>query len=68
MFSRTCCLNASGLLILSGAPQVEVDVFLNEIFPQQAEPFTVLVFEKVLVPRDMPERSRQVSLVVKHLR
>jgi hypothetical protein len=31
-------LDASGLLLLSGAPQIEVDVLLEEIFPSQATP------------------------------
>jgi hypothetical protein len=32
IYPRTCCGNASGLLILSGAPQIAYNVYLEEVF------------------------------------
>jgi hypothetical protein len=40
-YSEECCDNGSGLLILSGAPQIEYDVYLRETFPQQEAPNTL---------------------------
>jgi hypothetical protein len=57
--TRTCCVDASGLLLLSGAPQVEIDVFLQEIFPQQAEPNSLSLRLPLITSKEaLPAGSR----------
>jgi hypothetical protein len=58
-FSRTCCDNASGLLILSGAPQIEYEIYLQETFPQEAAPNSLSVRLQVITAEDaLPAGSR----------
>ncbi len=58
-FTRACCVDASGLLILSGAPQVEYDIALNEVFPQQAAPNSLSLRLPLITSKEsLPAGSR----------
>jgi hypothetical protein len=58
-FTQSCCGNGSGLLILSGAPQIEHEIYLQESFPQQAAPNTVTLRLPVITAKEaLPAGSR----------
>jgi hypothetical protein len=64
-FPRICCQDSSGLLVLSGAPQIEIEVHLTEAFAQ-AEPNLISLRLPLLTARDARPAGSTARLETLH--